>query len=348
MEDIRLNVALLRRRVPNLTTAAKSVGIRPATVSNLCTGKIDLGKAEVRTLVGLASLANCTVDELIIRGEKLNMIETKIKALDFFAPLVKEGTTGLVARPGMGQLVILAELMHRFKDSNYTTVLLLPKTEQDVLETEGITELANYLIKSTEEIFLKLSEISGDILLVTDRSYVVSGELLGLQDKMITEGIKKVTTILLDLSGEVVDEDIPFGPLETIWQLDADLAARHLYPAIQPIYSTSSLVEGVDMDQRHINLRQRAQKVLRRYKELRSLVAVHGLEKIRSNDLETYGRGERLEAYFTQPFYVAESFTNQAGQDVSLSQTLQDVEYILDGKADGQPVDNLKYVGSLV
>ena len=102
---------------------------------------------------------------------------------------------------------------------------------------------------------MKLSEISGDILLITDKSYVVSGQLLDLQEKMITERIKNVTTILLDLSGEVVDEDIPFGPLETVWQLDADLAARHLYPAIQPITSTSSLVEGVDVDQRHFNLR---------------------------------------------------------------------------------------------
>ena len=89
MDNIRLNVALLRRKVPNLTTAAKSIGIRPATVSNLCTGKIDLGKAEVRTLVGLASLANCSVDELIIRGEKLNMIETQIKTLDFFCTTSK-------------------------------------------------------------------------------------------------------------------------------------------------------------------------------------------------------------------------------------------------------------------
>lgn len=347
MEDIRLNVALLRRKVPNLTTAAKSIGIRPATVSNLCTGKIDLGKAEVRTLVGLASLANCKVDELIIRGEKLNIIETKIKALDFFAPLVKEGTTGLVARPGMGQLVILAELMHRFKDSDYTTVFLLPQKHRDELETEGITGLANYLTESTEETYSKLSEISGDILLITDRSYVISGQLLDLQEKMITDGVKNVTTILLDLSGEVVDEDIPFGPLETVWQLDADLAARHLYPAIQPIISTSSLVEGVEVDQRHFNLRQRAQKLLRRYKELRSLVVVHGLDKIRSNELEIYERGERLEAYFTQPFYVAESFTGQSGQGVSLSQTLQDVEYILDGKADEQSVDSLMYVGNL-
>lgn len=139
------------------------------------------------------------------------MIETKIKALDFFAPLVKEGTTGLVARPGMGQLVILAELMHRFKDSYYTTILLFPQNRRDELETDGITGFAKYLTESIQEIFSKLSEISGDILLITDKSYDVSGQLLDLQEKMITEGIKNVTTILLDLSGEVVDEDIPFG-----------------------------------------------------------------------------------------------------------------------------------------
>lgn len=345
MDEIRLNVALLRRKVPNLTTAAKSIGIRPATVSNLCTGKIDLGKAEVRTLVGLASLANCTVDELIIKGEKLIMIETQIKTLDFFAPLVKGGTTGLVARPGMGQLVILAELMHRFKESDYTTVFLLPTTEQN--ELDGTTELADFVMVSIDETFTKLAELSGNIIFITDKSYIVSGELLDLQEKLVAESIHNITTILLDLSGEVVDEDMPYGPLETVWQLDADLATRHLYPAIHPIYSTSSIIEGVDLDERHFNVRQRAQKLLRRYRELRSIVIVHGINKIPDTELETYERGERLEAYFTQPFFVAEAFTGQEGRSVSLSQTLQDVEAILEGKMDHLSVEELKYKGSL-
>ncbi|TQR21675.1 hypothetical protein [Psychrobacillus vulpis] len=344
MDSIRLNVALLRRKVPNLTTAAKSIGIRPATVSNLCTGKIDLGKAEVRTLVGLAMLANCTLDELIIRGEKLNMIETQIKTLDFFAPLVKGGTTGLVARPGMGQVVILAELMHRFKKGDYTTVFLLPVAEHSVLE--GTTELADFVTTNIEDTFAKLTELDGDIIFITDKSYIVTGELLDLQEKLATEGVSNITTILLDLSGEVVDEDIPYGPLETVWQLDADLATRHQYPAVHPIYSTSSILEGVDVDQRHFNLRQRAQKLLRRYRELRSIVNVHGIEKIPDVELEVYNRGERLEAYFTQPFFVAEAYTG-GGKAVALAQTLKDVEFILDGKADQMSVKELQYQGSL-
>ena len=60
-DHLRLNVSLLRKRVPNLTSAAKTVGLRAATVSNLCTGKISVGRAEVKTIVTLANLANCTL-----------------------------------------------------------------------------------------------------------------------------------------------------------------------------------------------------------------------------------------------------------------------------------------------
>lgn len=272
------------------------------------------------------------------------MIETQIKALDFFAPLVKDGTIGLVARPGMGQLVILAELLHRFKDSNYTTLFLLPKKEHG--ELEGTIELADFVTNTIDETHKKLLEIQGDTVFITDRSYIISGELLDLQEKMIAENLDGITTILVDLSGEVVDEDMPFGPLETIWQLDADLATRHMYPAIHPIYSTSSVMEGIDVDQRHFSLRQRAQKLLRRYRELRSIVGVHGIQKLPESELTTYERGERLEAYFTQSFYVAEQFTGP-GVAVSIDRTLNDVEAILEGKQDHTKVEELKFVGSL-
>jgi len=342
MEDIRLNVALLRKRVPNLTTAAKEAGIRPATVSNLCTGKIDLGKAEVKTLVGLAKLANCTVDELIIRGEKMAMIETKIKALDFFAPLVKGGTTGIVARPGMGQLVIVAELLHRFKEQGLKTVYLIPETDHP--ELEGIAELADHITRSAAETLMLLRQYGDKAVLFTDKERVDSGELFELQEEL--EG-QPVTTLLVDLSGDVVDDDFPFGPLETVWQLDADLAARHQYPALSPLHSASSLLEEAELDERHFKLRQRAQKTLRRYRELRSIVAVHGMERVSQAELETYRRGERLEAYFTQPFFVAEEFTGQTGAAVLLAETLNDVEAILNGQADSRELKKLQFIGTL-
>ncbi|MEH7247532.1 hypothetical protein V7114_12205 [Neobacillus niacini] len=347
MENIRLNVPLLRRRVPNLTSAAREVGLRPATVSNLCTGKIPVGRSEVRTIVALAELAQCSLDELILRGENVEMIETKIKTLDLFAPIVKGGTVGFVARPGMGQLVVLAELFYRFKKEGYSTVLLMP--EGNPPEIEEVTDDAEIIAESIDIAFAKMSVVGKDkdIIFVADRSHVLTGEIYELQERLHDADIKSVTTFLLDLKGASVDEDLPYGPLETLWQFDMDLSARHRYPAVNPIYSTSSVLEGAHLDQNHLTIQQKAQKLLRRYRELRSLVNVKGIDGIPAAEKETYHRGERLEAYLTQPFYVAEEFTGIKGEEVNLKDTLNDVRKILDGAVDSKEIASLNFIGTI-
>jgi F-type H+/Na+-transporting ATPase subunit beta len=347
LDNLRLNVSLLRRRVPNITSAAKSIGLRPATVSNLCTGKIPIERAEVRTLVALASLAKCSLDELILRGETVEMIETKIKTLDLFAPIARGGTVGFVARPGMGQLVVLGELFHRLKKEGYSIILLQPEANHPELN-DIITEV-DIVVTSIEKAFEQTINLgkNNDVILTADRSHVLTGEIYKLQEQLHDANIQTVTTFLLDLKGEVVDEDLPYGPLETIWHFDADLTARHRFPAVNPIYSTSSVLEGAHLDQNHLFIQQRAQKLLRRYRELRSLVNVKGLNGIPSSELESYNRGERLEAYLTQPFYVAEAFTGIKGKSVDLNDTLLDVRRILDGAADSEELKSLDYIGKL-
>ncbi|WP_047985823.1 ATP synthase beta subunit C-terminal domain-containing protein [Ornithinibacillus californiensis] len=347
MENIRLNVSLLRRRVPNLTSAAKSVGLRPATVSNLCTGKIPIERAEVKTLVALASLAQCSLDELILKGEAVEMIETKIKTVDLFAPISKGGTVGLVARPGMGQLVLLAELYYRLKQEGYASVLLKP--EGDHPEVNNITDHVDVIVDSIEEAYEKITSLGAekDVIFTADRSHVLSGEIFELQDRIQDVPVKTVTTLLLDLKGEIVDEDLPYGPLETLLYFDADLAARHSFPAINPIFSTSSVLEGAHLDQNHLHIQQRARKLLRRYRELRSIVSVRGLEKLPASDQETYHRGERLEAYLTQPFYIAKEYSGIEGESVDLTSTLNDIRKILDGGADAIAPKEMTYIGTL-
>ncbi|WP_407269795.1 hypothetical protein [Radiobacillus sp. PE A8.2] len=347
MENIKLNVALLRRRVPNLTSAAKSVGLRPATVSNLCTGKIPVSRAEVRTIVALASLAECSLDELIIREENVEMIETGIKTLDLFAPLAKGGTIGLVARPGMGQLVLLAELFYRFRKEDYVTILLKP--EEDIPEVNDVVDYFNIVTSSVEEAYQSIVKAGEhkQIAFATDRSHVLNGKLYDIQDQLSATNITNVTTFLIDLKGEAVDEDLPYGPLETLWNFDADLSARHQYPAVNPVQSTSSVLEGAHIDQTHFVIQQRARKLLRRYRELSALVKVRGLDSLPTSETSTYKRGERLEAYLTQPFYVAEAFTGQKGKTVTLKDTLEDVRKILDGSTDTQDIAALSYIGTL-
>src|SRR4030088_700521 len=134
-DALELNVPLLKRRIPNLSAAARSIGLRPATVSDLCTGKIPVGRAEVKTLVGLAALAGCSVDELILRTGRSGMLETGIKPVDLLAPLVRGGVAGLIARPGVGQLVLLAELLRTLRiQRGFATVLWLPDDATPVPE----------------------------------------------------------------------------------------------------------------------------------------------------------------------------------------------------------------------
>lgn len=345
-DHLQLNVPFLRRRVPNLTVAARAVGLRPATVSDLCNGKIPLGRAEVRTLVALADLAECSLDELVIRGPGADMIETGIKMVDLFAPLVRGGTAGLVARHGMGQMVILAELIHRLRQRGFSTVLWLPDRVDPHLQDDVAPE-AEAVCSSLAETIRHIESLhSGqEILVATDRATVLTGELDALQERMRRAGAPPATFVLVDASGEAPDEQAPYGPLETSWEFDADLMARGLYPAVNPIASTSTLLEGAYLEAAHVTIQQRARKLLRRYRDLYVLARVRGKERIPPAELLLFRRGERLEAFLTQPLYVAERFTGKPGAWVAVRETLEGARLIMEGAADELDPGVLTYQG---
>ncbi|WP_018755018.1 ATP synthase subunit B [Paenibacillus terrigena] len=346
-EDLQLNVPLLRRRVPNLTTAARTAGLRAATVSNLCTGKIPIGRAEVKTLVALATLAGCSLDELIIRGSGIRMIETGIKALDLLAPVVRGGTVGFVAHPNMGQLVLLAEFMLRLRKRGFATVFWNPGS--DAPGMNHILAQTEFQHSTREEIYERIVSLRDekDVVLGVDRSTVLSGELFSLRESLKEVGARPITIALVDMNCEVVDEQDAYGPLDTLWRFDADLISRSIYPAIDPIASTSTVLEGAHLDAIHLTTQQRARKLLRRYRELRSLVAAHGLDKISEADTQLYKRGERLESFLAQPFFVAEPYTQKSGEWLSLYDTLEDVRRILDGEMDTVDPSELFFRGRL-
>ncbi|HYF93919.1 MAG TPA: hypothetical protein VD969_17025 [Symbiobacteriaceae bacterium] len=344
-DELHLNVQLLRRRVPNLTVAARSVGLRSATVSDLCSGKIPLGRAEVRTLVALADLAGCTLDELVIRGAEAQMIETGIKVLDLFAPLVRGGSAGLVARKGMGQMVVLQELVRRLRQRGLGTVVWLPGDGNPFMQKEIAAE-ADAAGSSLEEIRGAIAALPADrdVLVAADRETALSGELDALREQL---GDRLVTFALVDAGGDTPDEDVPYGPLETLWRFDVDLMARGILPAVDPVSSTSTLLEGAHLDTTHLAVQQRARKLLRRYRELLAVARVRGVEQLSAPDQQTYRRGERLEAFLTQPFYVAEPFTKQAGQWVTAQATVEGVRRLLEGAADEVEAPALKGLGPL-
>lgn len=333
-DDLKLNVQLLRRLVPNLTVAARNAGLRPATVSDLCNGKIPLGRAEVRTLAALADLAGCTLDELVIRGAGCSMIETGIKVIDLFAPLVRGGTVGLVARPGMGQMVVLSELLRRLRQVGFRTVIWLPfEADPSLQEAAADAEAVTSSLEAAEQ-EIRAFRDDREVLVAADRAMVLSGELDELRERLAGSGAAAVTFALVDARGESPDEEVPYGPLETLWRFDADMAARGVFPAIDPVGSTSTLLEGAHVDQTHLTVQQRARKLYRRYRELHALARVRGTERLPAAEALTYRRGERLEAFLMQPLYVTEPFTNRPGEWVAPADAIEGARRILDGPAE--------------
>jgi F-type H+/Na+-transporting ATPase subunit beta len=344
-ETLHLNVHLLRRRVPNLTVAARNAGLRPATVSDLCTGKIELGRAEVRTLVALADLAGCSLDELVIRGPGAQVIETGIKVLDLFAPLVRGGSVGLVARQGLGQTVLLAELLRRLRSRGIATVAWLPVNTDPVLQEIVAEADATCATPAEIERHIAAQGDAREVVVAADRASVLSGELDALRERLPAAGARPVTFALMDARGEAPDEEAPYGPLETLWRFDVSLAARGLFPAIDPVASTATVLEGGHLDPAHLALQQRARKLLRRYRELHALAQFRGADRIPANEQVTFRRGERLEAFLTHPLYVAEPYTAIPGQWVTTQETLEGVRLILDGGADDLDPADLKFRG---
>jgi|GEM_PF-699682 F0F1-type ATP synthase, beta subunit len=347
MDELHLNAALLRSRVPNLTSAAKAVGLRPATVSNLCTGKIPVGRAEVRTLAALAELAGCTIDELLIKGARMELLETGIKVLDLLAPIVRGGIAGVVARPMTGQMVMLAELMIRLRRQGARTIFWKPLT--DVPGTTDVEQAVENVCVSGDEVIRSILSLPAqqDVVLGTDRETSISGELFELQERIKAAGARSVTILLVDTRGDASDEDIPYGPLDTYLKFDTELSARGMYPAVDPVSSTSVLLEGAQIQPMHIQLQQAAKRLMRRYRELRPIVIAQGVERLPAPELLQYQRGERLEAYLTQPFFVAEPYSGRPGLNVSLDSLLMDVRSILAGDLDEKELDRLLYIGSI-
>jgi F-type H+/Na+-transporting ATPase subunit beta len=349
IDDLVLNAPLLRKRVPNLTVAARAAGLRAATVSDLCTGKIPVGRAEVRTVAVLATLAGCTLDELVLRSPGMALIETGIKVVDLFAPLVRGGVGGAISRPGLGQLVLIEELLARLgRERGFATVLWLPEESHPLLDE--VMPWAAAHARSVDDVVASVDSEDGerDVFVVADRGHVLTGALTIVRDRLRVAGSRPVTFALYDLSGEAANEEgAPFGPLEAVWRFDPSLASRGMYPAVDPVASTSVLLEGAQLEAQHHAVTSAARRLMRRYRELDQLAAIRGSDYVPDGERETFERGRRLEAFLTQPFFVAEAFTKKPGIWVPLAQTLADVRRLLDGQIDDVSAEELRFVGAL-
>jgi F-type H+-transporting ATPase subunit beta len=138
-----------------------------------------------------------------------------------------------------------------------------------------------------------------------------------------------------------------FAHLDSTVLLSRGLSEKGIYPAVDPLDSTSTILDPNIVGKEHYDVARGVQKVLQRYKELQDIIAILGMDELPDEDKVIVGRARRIERFFSQPFHVAEIFTGTPGAFVPLKETVQSFKEILEGKYDDKPEAAFYMKGSI-
>jgi F-type H+-transporting ATPase subunit beta len=176
-------------------------------------------------------------------------------------------------------------------------------------------------------------------------------EMGGLQERITSTKDGSITSIqaVYVPADDLTDPD----PATTIAHLDAttvlsrNLASKGIYPAVDPLDSTSTMLQPWIVGDQHYQCAQNVKQTLQRYKELQDIIAILGLDELSEEDRMIVARARKIERFLSQPFFVAEVFTGSPGKYVSLAETIQGFNMILSGELDDLPEQAFYLVGNL-
>ena len=138
-----------------------------------------------------------------------------------------------------------------------------------------------------------------------------------------------------------------FAHLDATTVLSRNLAAKGIYPAVDPLDSTSTMLQVGIVTQEHYDIAENVKETLQRYKELQDIIAILGIDELSEEDRLTVARARKVERFLSQPFFVAEIFTGAPGKYVSLEETLKGFTMVLNGELDDLPEQAFYLVGNI-
>jgi F-type H+-transporting ATPase subunit beta len=138
-----------------------------------------------------------------------------------------------------------------------------------------------------------------------------------------------------------------FQHLDAFIYLERKISEKGIYPAVDPLASSSRILDPQVVGERHYKIARRVQQILQRYRELQDIIAILGVEELSEEDKNVVNRARRIEKFLSQPFIVAEAFTGKQGKVTSIAETIRSFEELCDGKHDNLPENAFMYVGGI-
>lgn len=179
----------------------------------------------------------------------------------------------------------------------------------------------------------------------------LANEMGELQERITSTKNGSITSVqAIYVPADDITDPAPsatFAHLDSTIVLSRALTEIGIYPAVDPLASSSSALDPKIVGREHYEIARGIQQILQRYKELQDIIAILGMEELSDEDKLLVSRARKIQKFLSQPFFVAETFTGRAGKYVSLSQTIKDFSAIISGKYDDKPEEFFYLKGSL-
>ncbi len=187
----------------------------------------------------------------------------------------------------------------------------------------------------------EVSALLGRIPSAVGYQPTLASEMGAMQERITSTDKGSVTSVqAVYVPADDLTDPAPattFAHLDSTVVLNRSLSEIGIYPAVDPLDSSSTILDPNIVGLEHYNVAREVQRVLQRYKDLQDIIAILGMEELSEADKELVARARKIQKFLSQPFFVAEQFTGAKGQYVPLSETIRSFKEILDGKHDDKP-----------
>ena len=294
--------------------------------------------------------------------ELINNIATEHSGLSVFAGVgerTREGNdfyhemqeSGVIDLEGESKVSMVYGQMNE-PPGNRLRVALSGLTMAEKFRDEGrdvllfIDNIYRYTLAGTE-----VSALLGRMPSAVGYQPTLAEEMGALQERITSTKTGSITSIqAVYVPADDLTDPSPattFAHLDAKVVLSRDIASLGIYPAVDPLDSSSRQLDPLVVGQEHYDVASGVQGVLQRYKELKDIIAILGMDELSDEDKQTVARARRISQFLSQPFTVAEVFTNAPGKYVSLKDTISGFKAILDGEYDELPEQAFSMVGTI-
>ena len=261
------------------------------------------------------------------------IFETGIKAIDLLEPYVRGGKTGLFGGAGVGKTVLIQELINNLAQEHGGTSVFT-----------GVGERT----REGTDLFLEMTE-SG----VINKTCLVYGQMNEPPGARLRVGLAGLTITSVQAVYVPADDLTDPAPATTFTHLDAttvlsrSITELGIYPAVDPLASSSSALDPSIVGEEHYRVAMAVQETLQEYSDLQDIIAILGMDELSEEQQNVVARARKIQQFLSQSFHVAEKFTGNPGAYVTVQDTVRSFGEIVDGKCDDLPEQAFRYASNI-